>query len=304
MAERKAAGSADLENALTDALLEWMSFRGSGRIVNLPRDLVGETSARRITEMMAVLGHVEFVDTDIWRVAPPVLAGLPANGQSWNAILCGARTSGLLTRLGTACERHGVDLARSRVADTPELIRISSPSCSALEAAAGEAEVIFQRDSAFTLLACTPSVKEWPRTSCPMVSGRVGTVRRFSRSKIRWVASSLEEAVESQGGLFRIQRDWDWVSVIKMSYDQSAYIDDRAGRLIVARNLKAAAWDAELGTFSVPGQLYPPRVIARALSMCSGTAPYFDKGSRRVCFSSVPLVVVRLVLEITGLRLA
>ena len=304
MAERKAAGSANLENALTDSLLEWMSFRGLGRIANLPPDLVGEESGRRIVETMAVLGHVESADRDVWRVAPPVLAGLPANAQSWDAVLCGARTSGLLSRLGAACDRHGVGLRRSRVADAPEVIRISSFSCSALEAAAGEAEVIFQRDSAFTLLACTPSVEEWPRTPCPMVSGRVGTVRRFSRSNIRWVSSSLEEAVESQGGLFRIQRDWDWVSIIKMSADQSAYIDDRAGRLIVARKLKAAAWDAELGTFSVPGQLYPPRIIARALSMCSGTPPYFDKETRRVCFSNIPLGVVRLALEITGLRLA
>ena len=289
---------------MTDILLEWMSFRGSGQVADLPPDLVGERSGRRMVESMAVLGHVEFVDRDAWRIAPPVLAGLPANGQSWDAVLCGARTSALRSRLGAACGRHGAEISMSRAADVPELIRISSPSCSALEAVAGEAGVLFQRDSAFTLLACIPSVKEWPRTPCPMVSGRVDTVRRFSRSRIGWTNSTLDEAAESRGGLFRIKRDWDWVSIIKMGTDKSAYIDDRAGRLVVAAKLKAALWDAELGTFSVPGQLFPPRVIARALSMCTGTPPYFDKENRRVCFSGVPPGVARLALEITGLRLA
>ena len=289
---------------MTDILLEWMSFRCSGRVADLPPDLVGQRSGRLMVETMAVLGHVEVVDRDAWRIAPPVLAGLPANGRSWEAVLCGARTSGLLSRLGAACGRYGAEISRSRVADVPELIRISSPSCSGLEAAAAEAGVVFQRDSAFTLLACTPSVKEWPRTPCPMVSGRVETVRRFSRSRIGWTNSTLDEAAESRGGLFRIKRDWDWVSIIKMGTDKSAHIDDRAGRLVVAAKLKAAMRDAELGTFSVPGQLYPPRVIARALSMCTGMPPYFDKENRRVCFSGVPPGVARLALEITGLRLA
>src|SRR3546814_11742633 len=81
------------------------------------------------------------------------------------------------------------------------------------------------------ILACTPSVRLWPRTPCPMVQGRVETVRRFSRSKMHWVSSTLAEAAAASTGFFRIQRDWDWVSLIKSSPQDAALIDDRAGRM-------------------------------------------------------------------------
>ena len=289
---------------MTNVLLEWMSFRGTGRVADLPTDLVDEGYRRRIVETLAVLGHLEIVEKDIWCIAPPVLAGLPANGPSWDAVLCGARTSELLSRLGVACGRHGAKISRSRVADGLALIRITSSSCSSLEAAARESGVAFQRNSAFTLLACTPTVREWPRTPCPMVSGRVDVVRRFSRSKLDWVDSTLEEAKESQSGFFRIKREWDWVNIIKMGTEKSAFIDNRAGRLIAAANLKAASWASEPGVFSVPRQLFPPLLIARALAMCTGEPPYFDNATRRVCFNGVPPELARLALAIIGLKLA
>ena len=290
---------------MTDVLLEWMSFRGSGRVADIPPDLIGEGSARWLVEGLAVLGHVEFMEPNTWRIAPPVLAGLPANGNiPGEAVLCGARTAGVLSRLGAACGQHGVAVSVSPVSDGPSVVHVRSSSCSALKTAANEAGLGFQGNAAFTLLACTPAIRDWPRTPCPMVSGRVETVRRFSRSKLVWTGSTLDEARESQRGFFRIKRDWDWVSIIKMGAERSAYIDDRAGRLLVAAKLKAASWDPEEGTFSVPRQLYPPRVIARALAMCAGTLPHFDRTRKRISFASVPLEIVRLALGITGLRQA
>ena len=288
-----------------DALLEWMSFRGSGGVSDIPPDLVGEGSVRRVVEGLSVLGHVEFVKPNTWQIAPPVLAGLPASGNlQGEAVLCGARTAGVLSRLRVACGHHGAAISLSPVAHGPSVIRVSSSRCCVLNAAANEAGLGFQRDAAFTLLACTPAILEWPRTPCPMVSGRVETVRRFSRSKLEWIGSTLDDARKSQRGFFRIKRDWDWVSIIKMGTEESAYIDDRAGRLLVATKLKAVSWDPEERVLSVPRQLYPPRVIARALAMCAGTPPYFDQTSKQVSFASVPSEIVRLALGITGLRLS
>lgn len=290
---------------MTDVLLEWMSFRESGRVADIPPDLIGEGSARWVVEGLAVLGHVEFMEPNTWRIAPPVLAGLSANGKlPGEAVLCGARTAGVLSRLAAACGQHGVAVSVSPVSDGPSVVRVRSSSWSALKTAANEAGLSFQGNAAFTLLACTPAIRDWPRTPCPMVSGRVETVRRFSRSKLEWIGSTLDEARESQRGFFRIKRDWDWVSIIKMGAERSAYIDDRAGRILVAAKLKAASWDPEEGTFSVPRQLYPPRVIARALAMCAGTLPRFDQTRKRISFATVPFEVVRLALGITGLRQA
>ena len=62
---------------MTDLLLEWMSFRGAGRTDDVPAELADGAAARRIVDDFAMLGHLELVNGAAWRIAPPVLAGLP-----------------------------------------------------------------------------------------------------------------------------------------------------------------------------------------------------------------------------------
>ena len=289
---------------MKDVLLEWMSFRGTGRVTDLPEDLIGGESPRKIVEALAVLGHVEYIDSNRWRIVPPLLAGLPEDGLVSTAVLCGARTAALLSRLKTGCAERGAEVVESPAANGPDVVRVSSPSDSVVSMVAKEMRLAFQRNSAFTLLSCTPAIRNWPRAPCPMVSGKVETVLRFSRSKLDWVDSTLDEARGSQRGFFRVRRDWDWVSIIKMGSEKSAYIDDRAGRLIVAEKLKVVSWDAEHQEFAVPMQLFPPRLIARALTMCTGIPPSYDEAHRRICFSGISIEVAKLALAITGLRIA
>ena len=288
---------------MKEVLLEWMSFRGAGRVTGLPNDLIGDESPRKIIEALAVLGHVESNDSNQWRIVPPLLAGLPEYGRVYSAVLCGARTPGLLSRLKTGCAEQGAIVLESPTANGPNLVRVSSPSCSAVSMVAEKMGLAFQRNSAFTLLSCTPAIRNWPRTPCRMVSGKVETVLRFSRSKLDWVTSTLDEARGSHRGFFRVRRDWDWVSIIKMGSENSAYIDDRAGRLIVAAKLKAVSWDADHREFAVPRQLFPPRLIARALTLCTGIPPSYDEAHRRICFSGISIEVAKLALAITGLRI-
>lgn len=135
-----------------------------------------------------------------------------------------------------------------------------------------------------------------------MVAGRVATVRRFSRSKVGWVVTTLAEAAAAKAGFFRIKRDWDWVSILKTGVNECAYIDDRAGRLAAVAKLKAAAWEPATRTFSLPNQLYPPATVARALALCTGSLPRFE--ARRIVFADIPPEILRLALTIMGLRLA
>jgi hypothetical protein len=121
---------------------------------------------------------------------------------------------------------------------------------------------------------------------------------------MHWVASSLEEASGASAGLFRIQRDWDWVSLIKSSTTESAVIDDRAGRIAVAAKSKVVRWSRKSGTLSLPGQLYPPTIMVRGLVLCSGKLPVFDRENRRIEFGGVTAEHLRLFLALTELRLA
>jgi hypothetical protein len=161
-----------------------------------------------------------------------------------------------------------------------------------------------QIDAGYTLLACVPRIESWPREPCQMVAGRVGEVRRFSGKKAQWVETSLEYAAEAPKGLFRIKRDWDWVTIFKSSKADCAYIDDRAGRLQAAAKRRHLSWNPRALALSLPISLFPPTLIARALVLCTGSLPAFDRGSRRISFPGVNAAMLRLVLAITGLRLA
>lgn len=290
---------------MTDRLLEWMSFRRSGRVGDVASDLADVGAVRRTIDNLVTLGHVELLPGGNWKIAPPVLAVLPREPDgSAMAALCGARTPGVLDSLASACAGADVQLDTQPAAAQPSLIRVIAGSNGGLAAAASAAGIPLQHDAALTLLACTPAVRDWPRTPCPMVAGRVETVRRFSRSRIGWIDSTLPEATAARSGFFRIKRDWDWVSILKTDVSECAYIDDRAGRLAAVAKLKAASWTASTGTLDLPGQLYPPAPIARALTLCTGFLPRYDASSRGISFAGVPPEVLRLTLAITGLKLA
>lgn len=290
---------------MTDLLLEWMSFRGAGRTDDVPAELTDGAAAHRIVDDFAMLGHLELVNGTAWRIAPPVLAGLPGGvDESPGAVLCGARTPGAVAGLSAACHSAGAQMTLTPVLGRPAVVRVIVPSNTMLASVADTARLVLQHDAAFALLACTPAIRDWPRTPCAMVGGRVETVRRFSRSKVGWVDSTLAEATAARAGFFRIKRDWDWVSLLKTGISECAYIDDRAGRLAAASKLREASWTGESRTLSLPEQLFPPGTIARALTLCTGALPQYEAASRRISFAGVTPEILRLTLAITGLRLA
>lgn len=285
---------------MTDTLLEWMSFRGSVRLCDVPGELTGGDDAHRILRDFVTLGHLEVTGPMSWRIAPPVLAGLPPEEAGSAAVLCGARTAGLLRRLSEACANEGAWMERNEVVGRPALIRVAAPGASVLASAADATGIPLQNDAGFTLLACTPTIGKWPREPCPMVSGHVGAVQRFSRSRIGWVASTLEEAETLPRGFFCIKRDWDWVHIIKTGHAECAYIDRRAGCLAVCARQRLVSYDAASRTLSLPRSLFPPVLVARAFSLCTGALPQI--GDCSVSFAGISTRMMRLALAITQLR--
>lgn len=288
---------------MSDELLEWMSYRGQGRIDDLPSGFVG-TLQRRAINNLSVLGHAEMPSALTWRIAAPCLAELPYNpGARHAAILCGARTPGVLAQLSVACKAGNGVVVTTDADGLPSIFEIECRSRSGLRRVAALAGIPLQDNAAFTLLACLPAIRAWPRQPCPMIGGRVKAVRRFSREQLQWVEASLEEAVAARLGFFRIQRDYDRVSLLKLTQAESAYIDDRAGRLFVAAKLPAVSWSPASLSLRMPSQLMPPASIARALALCTGELPHYDNTSRQIVFEGVNAAMLRLTLAITGLRL-
>jgi hypothetical protein len=289
---------------MSDLLLEWMSYRREGRADALPADLFNGSPYRAVGNL-AVLGHIEMPTSKSWRIAPPVLACLPEKiDRQPTALLCGARTPGLLQAVQQACMEAGAFFDSAPLDKGPSRATVSASSNAVLAAVAAGARIHFQHDAAYTLLACVPAICEWRRQPCQMAGGKVGSVLRFSGSRARWLAVTLDEAVAASKGFFRVKRDYDSVSIFKSSQTDCAYMDDRAGRMLAATKRRHAIWDSQSRRLSLPIDLYPPLLIARALVLCTGQLPEFDRGSRRISFADVCPAMLRLTLAITGLRTA
>lgn len=286
---------------MTNLVLQWMSFRRTGRIADIPTDLSEGTGDRRLFDDLVTLGHAERFGADRWKIAPPVLAGVPR--QHGNAaVLCGARTPSLLASLNSASTFAGARIISEQQAMRPDTITITAPSPDALAEVAAKAGIVFLADVGLRMLACTPSIRDWPRVSCPMVEGKVDSVVRFSRSQMAWIGSTLEEASSASKGFFRIKRDWDRVSLLKSAPTQASRIDERAGRLAASAKCKVVRWTSDNGVLTLPAWLYPPSIMARGLALCSGHIPRFDSGRMEISFDGVPPEHLRLFLALTRLR--
>jgi hypothetical protein len=290
---------------MTDRLLEWISYRGNGRTTDLPADLVAEDGPYRIIADLAVLGHVELEADNRWRVAPPVLAALGEESeQRANAVLCGARTRGLVDRLAKACTAQGAEMQSIAQSKRPDCLLVTAATTSDLCAIATAAALNWQRDAAFTLLASLPTIATWPRTPCQMVAGKVEEVRRFSKSNLRWTASSIEEARHAVRGLFQIKRDWNSIVLMKDGIDSQSEIDLAAGRLAVAAGTRKLQLDLKSRSLRIPAALRPPTLISRSLALCSGMLPEFGREKRDLAFRGISHRIAHLAVSITGLRLA
>jgi hypothetical protein len=302
--DRAASQKCQKANSMNDELLEWISFRQTGRIGDFQVD--GHERTRGIiSSNLSALGHIESLQNSGWRVAPPTLACIPsAVSSAFSGVLCGARTLGLLSKLGNACRHNGATIQVDAQSAGPKRILISALSIDVLADVAAQAGILFQRDAGYTLLACLPSISAWPRQSCKLPGGKVGLVKRFSGREARWLPATLDDAHSSAKGFYRIQRDWDWVNILKLGQSEYASIDERAGRLLTAAKHRHARWTPDDRKFSLPGTLLPPAYIARALVLCSGLLPSFDKTNSRITFSNIGPEMLRLILAITGLKLA
>jgi len=278
-----------------------MSFRRSGKIADIPVNLSDESKGGRLFDDFVTLGHAERIGADGWQIAPPVLAGLPGQSE-FAAVLCGARTQNLLKSLDRASTSTGACMTSKPQIARPDRITISASSLNAVAETAAKAGIVLQADAGLQLLACSPSIRDWPRSACPMVEGRVDSVLRFSRSRLRWVDSTLAEATSAQKGFFRIKRDWNQVSLLKSAPTQASRINERAGRLAAAAKCRVVRWTSNGGVLALPAWLYPPSIMARGLALCSGHLPGFDPGKMEITFNGVQPEHLRIFLALTRLR--
>ena len=244
--------------------------------------------------------HAEFFERDsryVWRVAPPVLASHPTP-QGFRAVLCGARSPALRERVldaGQAARCETVVLSCA-----PDVIRLASSSLHAISDVAARSNVHFQPYAPRAILSCIrPYV---PATAASLEAefptGAGWRIREFDPDSLRWRTANRQRAQSVQRGVLEFSLYDDWRYYLRSS-GQSFKLP-RAVALYALLNRRAGLlrYDKQTQALSLPGTCRPPRLLERALALCSGLPPTFDPATSRLTYADVPLDIAGFSAEL------
>lgn len=266
------------------------------------------------------LGHCEVSGYGVRAtisLARPSLALLP-NLRSSRAVLVGARSPSTFLELQQAARQLSGDVAvsASPTSGASGLFRINRTLFDAdyLEAIKDISRIlgipVTSQPASWELVCASSSVSEFEQTLCWVSNFSVpDEAHHFSPETLRF-----EDGYT--GGL-RLAK-WKEATtgkIVQALHDgpRVAFLDSLEwGRHfeLFASGASSLRYDAKFKTFAVRATCPPPRIIARALCLCSGLLPQVKQsqvGSSKslwLAFGNVPLQVARMVSEKLGQELS
>jgi hypothetical protein len=250
--------------------------------------------------------HVEFFERDsryVWRIAPAVLAAHPATG-GFRAVLCGARSPELRERMLSVAQKCGCEMVIRW--GVPEVIRLAASNVNALAEAAAQAHVHFQPDAPLAILShirpCNPPTRRSEQSVFP--TGEGWRIREFDTGALRWRASDRQRAQALRAGVLEFSLYDDWRYFLRSSGGTFKLPRAVALYSILRRHRDLLRYDEQIHALSLPGTCRPPRLLERALVLCSGFPPTFNPANSRLTYTDVPSDIARLVAELLRQPLA
>lgn len=246
------------------------------------------------------LAHVEFFAAgceDGWRVAPPTLAAQLISGGV-RGVLCGARSPALRERLVRAAQDLKCETLDSF--GVPEVIRVVAANDSDLAELTAQTSLHFQQDAPLALLShlppCDPPLRTSSQAEFPQ--GNDWTIHAFSATNLKWRKSDRTEAQSVRFGVFRFlihfQRPRYFLRWKRMTFEMPRAIALYA--LLRRHRRKVLSYDGGADALTVPAICRPPRLLERALVLCSGLPPVY--ADARLTYSDVPLEIARFAAEL------
>jgi hypothetical protein len=291
-----------------ELLLHWMSRLGTGSwhrfleaLDELAPDEDQESLRRRIPAWLSELAYVDFSrTTNKWKVRSPVLAGLV--GHDDTALLCGARSESLVSRLECVARDFGMELVIESVPNLPSriLLKGGNDCLARVENATG---VRFAAKYALQLLANVPPIASKLEAAKPekgIVNWQVNT---FDFSVYRWVP--FAEKLDRPDHLPKLA-----AVELTSKYETKYCVTD--GKSIPRRLPKREAIYAAASlqnhrliqynptdqVLSTPAATQMPEVYSRIASLCAGTTARFHEG--HVVYHKVPSVVAATLAVLAG----
>lgn len=287
-----------------ELLLHWLSSAGTGRwpafrqaIARLAdEDADREMAARIARARLSDLGHVDFFvgGTSLWRVLRPVIGGLAETPGK--AVLCGARSNGLLETLQRAASQAGCGMEVIEVPDSPLDVRLSGPAgrLSALGEAVG---VSYIPDLATELCTAARPIAEVVESSPQESFPHNWAGRSFDLSTLSWV-----EGITSAYAYQFVSRHGPVRYYVRGEGRVLRRVDRRVAIYAAAARHRRplADYDDERQILSTPILAPLPDAYARIAALCTGRAAQRLDG--RLMYEGVPNRVASLLLALVGQR--
>ncbi len=253
------------------------------------------------------LGHAEFFTHGCergWRVTPPTLAAHPVSGGV-RAVLCGARSPELCERALQVGEKVDCEVEVLEYHNVPQVIRFVTPSISTLQQVATQVGAHCQADTPLAVLSLLPPCDP-PSRGSEQVEFPVGAdwrIREFDVLSIRWRTTNLQHAQTARTGLFEFQHYDSWRYFLR--WKGGTFEMPRAVALyaLLRRHPGVLGYDNGTRILSLPGSCHPPRLLERALVLCSGIPPSFDPTTARLLYSDVPPGIAHFTADLLRQRL-
>ena len=250
---------------------------------------------------LQTLAHVEFFSANAtrdWRVVPPALA-VVSQVDSYVGMMCGARSPQIYGLLKSIGNRLSYDV--HQVPGMPDRIRMLGPELKDLHIAAGSMGFVIQENAPIALLAAIPPVddaRSWKLADPPTGVGWM--IERFLPSNLRWTKINRTEVEEVQTDLVRFRMRYQRFHFLRWG-GRTFRIHVQVGKYAVLKHAKKKRllfYDAQSSLLTVPAICRPPLLIERALVLCSGLLPRFDRSSGRVEYMNVPPNVAKLAAQL------
>lgn len=267
-----------------DLVLEWLSFRGYGRLSDVTSSVAAlmdglpptrTRTARAYLQRLQVLGHLDlFWSENRWRVRPTMLTQLP--GSSALALVIGKRTAELEDRLEVEAALHKVVPPKNGTAspDDPDILLIEYDSEAELSKVAANVGALFIPCAASAAAANLRPIGPGPRSAGPNTYGSPIEMFNVLQREFTQVEVLRRDGLFRQRVLGRWQywlfRGGLWSSV---GYSEGmcltvSEVDNKCLQLLTFEG-----GQDPIGAFRVDPILPLPVQHRQALALCSGVGP-------------------------------
>jgi hypothetical protein len=273
---------------------EWQSSGGNFSIVH------------RVRFGLERLGHVEFFARGCengWRVTPPAVSSLSRGGDVLG-ILCGARSPELLEQLNALPSPMRTFQSSHGETEAPQAIFLHTRDADQLAEIARLLNIRLQQNAPveiLTRLKPVPSVEsrirpgefphgvDWKACVFFEVAGSPG-----------WRDIGREEGNRLSWGLFRFRHSFQRAKYFVRLYGKTYETDsaDVVFGWLRKHSKSVITYHPDSRQLSISGYCKPRMLVERALVLCSGTLPIFDKKLRQLVYSDVPETVARLASRV------